>query len=348
MTDQEPRLYGMKNSNRRQEEFWTKNCFNSSFPVALTNYMRDKGITANYITLDKSLSTHVGEIGISEVYNSNSIPNEELFFSFESTFEPYRKYTSDGLDKIDLVVKHGNRYLRALEVKLTVIPDNSTVDLEPDKWGSEIVIRPATTSICALGMIDACWKYRDDIKELFSPLRKISDWKNKAEVMQHMPEIIGALNEFEERYHELQKPLIIQPIWKTKGKTPILNDEALDVFIWSDFAFTRLFLDRCGKKKNNNQRMLRCAARMACCLYEVARAGEVDMNEVYRKIAYDVQTDKEFSSSGKTTNPYMVCERLKHPRIHRDDLHNIILNGGERYLSPERRFDQTIYFTMQI
>ncbi len=347
MSDHEPQLYGMKNSNRKQEEFWTKNCFNSSFPVALTNYMRDNGKTANYISLSKDLSTHVGEIDISEVYNSGPILNEELYFAFESVYEPYRKYTTDGLDKIDLVVKHNGNFLRALEVKLTVVPDNSTVDSNPEKWGSEIVIRPATSSVCALGMIDACWEYKEKIKELFSPLHKISDWKNKAEVMQHMPEIISALNEFESKYYMFQKPLILQPIWKTKGKTPILDEEALDIFVWSDYAFTRLFLDRCNNEDRNNQRMLRCAARMACCLYEIARAGEVDINEVYRKIAYDVQTDKEFSASGKLTNSYMFCERLKHPCIHRDELHNIILNGGERYLSPERRFDQTIYFTMQ-
>ena len=58
-----------------------------------------------------------------------------------------------------------------------------------------------------------------------------------------MGEILDALNVFEGNFFTKQKPMLMQPIWKTKGKTPFLADNAFDVFIWSDFALSRLFLD---------------------------------------------------------------------------------------------------------
>jgi len=57
------------------------------------------------------------------------------------------------------------------------------------------------------------------------------------------------------------------------------------------------------------------------------------------------QTDKEFSASGIVTNQYMRHERIITPKVGKNALSEIILNGGERQLSPERRFDATIFFT---
>lgn len=40
-------LYGIENSNRNFADpyYWGKNQFNSSFPIALTCYMRDQGLS---------------------------------------------------------------------------------------------------------------------------------------------------------------------------------------------------------------------------------------------------------------------------------------------------------------
>ena len=69
---------------------------------------------------------------------------------------PINSILFDSIDGIDLVVKdtEGN-YLAPLEVKLTVIPTSQTSVLPEKKWGSEIVVRSATTSYCALGMFDS-------------------------------------------------------------------------------------------------------------------------------------------------------------------------------------------------
>ena len=40
--------------------------------------------------------------------------------------------------------------------------------------------------------------------------------------------------------------------------------------------------------------------------------------------------------------PSIYPRRIRHPRIRRAEISRIILGGGERYLSPERRLDAMI------
>jgi hypothetical protein len=41
-------------------------------------------------------------------------------------------------------------------------------------------------------------------------------------------------------------------------------------------------------------------------------------------------------------NPMMACPELHHPRINKNEIKNIILGGGQKLLSPERRFDAAL------
>ena len=152
-------LFGIKHSNRSVNDHWGKNCFNSSYPTATACYMLANNIPAIYIHLDNiagELCVVADEIPINEVFNCGSVNSDNLYFSFESVFEPYQQYSFDTIDGIDLVVKDltGN-YLAPLEVKLTVLPTDQTSRQSEDKWGCELVIRSATTSYCALGMFDS-------------------------------------------------------------------------------------------------------------------------------------------------------------------------------------------------
>ncbi len=117
-----PGLYGISASNRTNMDLWGKNQFNSSFPIALACYMRDHGLKAVYLMLDKDLKVVPVELSFDDLFNSQ-LPNNRLYFSFESKYGPYQRYASDDIGGIDLVVKSttGN-FLRALEIKLTVLP----------------------------------------------------------------------------------------------------------------------------------------------------------------------------------------------------------------------------------
>lgn len=354
MTELTPRLYGLYHSNRQDNDLWGKNQFNSSFPVSLACFMKDKGINAVYLKVDEDLRVRTDEISINEVFNSN-LGNENLFFAFESKFDPYQQYIYGELDKIDLVVKKiDGEFLRPLEIKLTVLPDNSTCELEQSEWGCEIVVRPPTLIYSAIGIAHECRNNLNVIREIFEPAcHDIRHWGNKYEIWARMNQILDAVDTFQKSNLPLQKPMVIQPIWRTQGKSPILAENALDIFVWSDFAFSRLFHDASKAKiisgpVNTISRQMRSSARFARILYEISKSGKANIGNILDEMTFDHQTDKEFAVNGRITRQYVDSPRICNPIFKNTILKNIILNGGEKKLSPERRFDATIYYTVSL
>jgi hypothetical protein len=341
----EPTLYGIEHSNRGKTEFWGKNQFNSSFPVSLACYMRDHGKKPVYIRLNDKLETETVEIDFDDVFRS-SLPNGELYFSFESKFEPYQAYSHDDIQGIDLVVKDvAGNFLSPLEIKLTVIPDHSTRDAPSGKQGSELVVRPATTKYIALGIVNAVEDRLQDVRALFEPVYiNIQDWSNQYEIINKTALICAALDSFQKEFHSFQRPILMQTIWKTEGQSPVLSEDAFDIFVWSDFALSRVFIN--GAQGGEATRMTRSAARLCRILYEISAQSKVRISKIYTEMAFGRQTDKEFAVSGMVTRDYMYSERKTTPSVKKDALKEIILNGGEKLLRPERRFDQTVYFTM--
>lgn len=114
-----PHLYGIssENSDRADANLWGKNQFNSVFPLSLCLYMRDNDISPVAVQLTG------GEIQVNDTLWSmadvvgNSTANP--YFSFETTFEPYRGYSQNEVDKIDLVVSIADTQTRPLEIKRT-------------------------------------------------------------------------------------------------------------------------------------------------------------------------------------------------------------------------------------
>ncbi|MDR1218693.1 MAG: HindVP family restriction endonuclease [Treponema sp.] len=92
--------------------------------------------------------------------------------------------------------------------------------------------------------------------------------------------------------------------------------------------------------------MTRSAARLCRILYEISAQSKIRITKIYTEMAFGRQTDKEFAVGGMITRDYMASERKTTPIIRKETLKEIILNGGEKKLRPERRFDQTVYFTM--
>lgn len=344
--DKEPKLYGIELTNRKDGDLWGKNQFNSSFPASLACYMRDNKINPIYLYLDTDLKVKAKELPFEQVFGTNS-PNEEIEFCFEHKFEPYQKFAYDDIKGIDLVIKENGEYLRALEVKLTVTPDNTTYrEQDESLWGSEIVIRPASTSYCALGIAESCEEHFDDIRRIFEDTcESIQHWDNQTDVLSKKDQLLDCLDEFQVKYNDFQKPFLMQPIWKTKGKSPILDDNAFDIFIWSDFALCRTFIDRSRNNDKSSSRLMRSSARLARILYELASKKKTHIDRIYTEMGFGYQSDKEFALGGRVTRNYMNHERRYKPILPPSVLTKIILNGGQNLLSPERRFDQSVYYT---
>lgn len=345
-------LYGIEHSNRSSDDHWGKNCFNSSFPAAMANYMLDNNIPAIYISLaevEGKLTVIATEIPINKVFNCGTKSPSELYFAFESVYEPYQEYSFDQIDGIDLVVKDTEgHFLSPLEVKLTVLPDSSTYKKPESQWGSEMVIRSATTSYCALGMFDAIKQNTSEIRDLFeNACSSIQSWDNNFEMTHKLPRLCQSIDAFQQRFYRHQKPLLMQTLWKTQGKSPLLANNAFDIVIWSDYAFSRLFIDSSYEVAKTMSRPMRATARLARCLWELSKSGKIRIVDIYRQMAFGNQTDKEFSIPGVKWKTYVTTPRTAQLILPKETVNEIIENGYIEKLSPERRFDQTLYFTVR-
>ena len=346
-----PRLYGIFNSNRNNEELWGKNCFNSAFPTALACYMRDNERAAVHVCVHPENGDNAvirnDDIAIGDVFNAAGVSNERLGFHFESGFPPYHRYAED-VDKADLVVKNGNEWLRPCQIKLTVTPDDGTSALKEDEWGPELVLRPADTSLGIVGMYAAVANRAKEIQELFAPVcSEIQNWDNRIEMLTRKDALINCAKKFLAEFHSAQQPYILQTIWKTKGKTPHLADDAFDLFVWSDFAVVLAAVSQAATERGQKvQRSYRSVIRFAKVMYDLSRQSEpIQIKRIYRGLTFDAQTDKELAMSGRVTKNFLTSPRRTRLLFPPSVLKDIILGGGHEKLSPERRFDQTVYFT---
>ncbi|WP_103867470.1 HindVP family restriction endonuclease [Aquimarina sp. I32.4] len=351
MSKDKPGLYGVNNSNRdfTKENTWGKNQFNSSFPASLSAYLDSKGFENIYLTLDKDLKVVHKKISTTNLYGLKP-DSKELFFSFESLYTPYEQLVVGHLPRVDLVTqnKKPSQALKPIEIKLTALPDNTTCDLIDSEYGTEIVIRPDTIVYLACSI---AYNFRNDIKSLskhFSKdFTKIKDWSEGTEVWDYLPSMIKVIDSIILSILDKEEPILMQPVWKTLGKSPKLADNCLDVFIWSNFAFTQLFLDvaRGELKEGANKitRQVRTIIWLFKMLYDFSKNSQIDHEKVIDELSYNTKNDKAFAVSGKVTHPYMKCNELTKPRITKDEIKNIILGGGQSLLSPERRFDAIIY-----
>jgi len=114
------------------------------------------------------------------------------------------------------------------------------------------------------------------------------------------------------------------------------------MFVWSDFAVTRLFIDQAANKTGSFTRMERAVVWLIKMLDDFSSSGKINADLVTSQLTYNTRNDKAFAVSGKITNPYMKSPYLTKPRISKYAVKEIILGGAQDYLSPERRLDAII------
>ena len=352
MSNQELGLFGLKYSNRdfTQEEAWGKNCFNSSFPSSLCSYLYSQGIDSVYIKLNANLKVEHTNLSIATLYGIKP-DSENIFYAFETQFTPYQKYLIGNLPGVDLVIQSRDLgyCLQAIEIKLTALPDNTTCNLTENLYGCEIVIRPDTIVYLACSIIDTLNLNLSNMMLLEKRLIGISDWSEPSSVIPHISEIVNYIDSILLAILPYQRPFLMQPIWKTEGKSPRLSENCLDVFVWSNLAFTRLFIDlikieitKFGYVKTIS-RYTRTVIWLFKMLYEFNIHGSFNYGRIINNFSYNTKNDKAFAVSGRFTHVYMKSESLKQPRITKQEIKKIILGGGQNLLSPERRFDAIVY-----
>ena len=342
--DNTPALFGLNQSNTnkdfRQAKAWGKNSFNNCFPVALLCYMQSQNIAPVYLTLDENSEFVPKKIDVNSIFG-HVYDSEDIFFAFEYIYVRNQQFVKGVLPRIDLVVKDNsnseNPWLRALEIKLTALPDNSTCDFSEEEYGCELVVRPNTIIHLTLEIVSRYAEYRDELLDVLRPVFQGNfDWEAEGRMLETIPNIIQTIESLLLARLDGQIPLVIQPVWKTIGKSAHLHENCLDVFVWSTFAFAKLLMNA-AEGSRGFSRAKRAVLWVMKMLSDFATDGKIDPQTV--SVGFSRQTDKAFALSGKKTHPYMFCPELVHPRIKKTEIKNIILGQGEKLLSPERRFD---------
>jgi hypothetical protein len=351
--NQQPGLFGLKYSNRgfTQKEAWGKNCFNSSLPASLCSYLYNRNLENIYIKLNSSLRVEHSSISTDNFYGVD--PNSEnIFYAFETQFTPYQQYLIGTLPGVDLVTqaKDTGACLQAIEIKLTALPDNTTCDLSEDFYGCEIVVRPDTIVYLACSIAETFRLNPSYINSLIGKdFLEVSDWTEPDCVVPYIPQMINVIDSIALSILEYQKPFLMQPIWKTEGKSSKLSENCLDVFVWSDLAFTRLFIDlakleiKAFGRVRSIARHTRTIVWLFRMLYDFSINGSFNHKRIIDALSYNTKNDKAFAVSGRVTHAYMRSEVLRQPRIQKSEIRRIIVGGGQNLLSPERRFDAIIY-----
>ncbi len=276
--------------------------------------------------------------------------DDYLYYSFESSFTPFQTLSLNNPPSVDLMLMNHKTsdILAGYEVKLTTLPDESTHSLPEEKYGSEIVIRMPSIHFLACSLASIYKNNRENLKIYFGKngFGNISSYTEAAQVNPKIGEIWEIMNWLIKDNLDNQKPAIIQPIWKTLGKKPLLADNCLDVFVWSDLAFTKLFMTEAAQVPLDItvpvNRPTRALIQLFFMLNEFYIRGNFDSQDIFQKLTYTVKNDKAFSVSGRKTNLLMKSDELLKPRITKQEIKKIILGGGHTLLSPERRFDAVL------
>lgn len=340
-----PGLFGQKYSSRdyRYEEAWGKNQFNSSFPASLVAYMGTKGIEPVFICTNKDNEIEHKKITSEKLLGIDPL-SEDAYYDYEAGYYPYEQYYSASKkEKIDLVMinRSTKTPVSGLEVKLTTLPDNTTKELTDENYGSEIVVRSPTILFLACS-ICACYDSNNGRTKLHNLLNtigiEIKNWSVIREVVPHYDAIKEAILSVSSDISRKQVPLIMQPIWKTDRSLKDLEDQCLDVFVWSNLSVIQLAL-REGTSDDDISRNQRTIIWLYKMLWDYTLYGKFNYTDIVNDLAYNYKTDKAFAISGKLTNQFMKCDALSRPRISKFEIKNIILGDGQKLLQPERRFD---------
>ncbi len=341
----DPGLFGQKYSSRdyRYEDAWGKNQFNSSFPASLVAYMGSKGIDPVFICTNKSNEIVHKYISSSKLLGIDPL-SDEAYYDYEAGYYPYEQYyTASKKEKIDLVMinRTSKSPVSGLEVKLTTLPDNTTKDLLDADYGSEIVVRSPTILFVACS-ICSCYdspRGKNKLHDILNTIgQEIKDWSEIRQVVPHYNEIKEAILAVSSDLSHKQVPLIMQPIWKTDRKLTDLDENCLDVFVWSNLSVIQMALRETTSDDDisRNQRTIIWLYKM---LWDFTQFGKFNYTDIVNSLSYKYKTDKAFAISGKLTNPFLKCSELETPRISKYEIKNIILGDGQKLLRPERRFD---------
>jgi len=262
--------------------------------------MRDKSVNpVSIICSDGRISSNDQHWDMNQVIGS-----EDAYYHFEKSLDDFLTFYTDVTytKKIDIVVQCKGGASFPLEVKLTVIPDSSTVSDPENLWGPEMVIRPVTSAHAMMNVAHHVIKeehqsIRNDIvSALKSGYESITDWNNTAEIINNSNQLSHSLEKALLCAEQIQNPFLIQPIWKTAGQSLTLSEQCFDIFVWSDVSVMMIPLELLKSSRiiSKVSRSLREVARNVRALYDILTKEDYNYSLIYKEMTLGLQTSKSF------------------------------------------------------
>lgn len=356
-------LYGLSRTNHdlNQARGWGKNTFTNTFPVAVGQYLHGKlGLDPvqleAFVRADNTLGTQQVLRSWADVIGTDP---ESAQFDFEVPFEAYAEITARNgqAKKSDVVVKDaaGNQ-TRALEIKLTAVPDSASAARLHEDQSAEIVCRPPTIeqlaySICmSYGTNDAGRIAINNIIIKHVNLPQQLNWADEHVMRGKLPLINAIVEDIIRDGLGKQLPAVLNVVWRTEGKRPVLEDDCFEVFSWTNFGFLMLFLDSSRQTLTGRSREISRPQRsliwLVKMLYDYSTQRFLESGDTFRTITFGSQTDKGGAFNGQVTSRYLKGRYLDKPRVPNAAVDEIVLDGGSAFLAPERRLDAAIYIEM--
>lgn len=351
-------MFGLERTNHdfSERRSWGKNIFTNTWPVALAQYM-SLSLDENPVLIlakfeeDGTLTTTHAYRPWSEIILTD--PTSARFL-FEAPFDGYREFTQVTPEKSDVVIADANNvHRRALEIKLTAVPDSTTKSRARDGQACELVFRPTTIeqlaySLCESFGLDGRQELNELILERITSPQQFN-WRDEQFVLNHLDEIEAAMLSIIAARSEAQTPLLLHCIWRSIGSSPLLDEECFDIFVWSNLALLSVFLNSSMSSRSGQiNRPQRSIVWLVKLLYDYSTQRHLARLDTFRDITYGNQTDKAGAFAGNVTLDYLRGEALTHPRIHRSKVKDVITGRGLDYLAPERRLDAAMYFNAKM
>ena len=342
-------FYGIRNSNLRSGELFSRDMFPRSLTIALANYMGDHVIPLNYISSGGGGGCRISEIGSQEMYGCPRSVMADARFDFNSVFDPW-KDLAKGVPEQDFVLRDGRGMpLCCLDLRTSVIPDASTRDLPPDFQGPEMTLKTESLEGIALSIVQGLMDDSERALEiLVDRIPDDIDWSDWNQVSGCVDTVICNLDLLETEFADSQRPRMLQTVWRTETDGPFMTDNAMDAFVWSDFALTRLFLD--GNRQFSDRRAtrpLRSAVRLHLMLMSILSGERPSLGAIVDETDYGLGGRKEFMVNGKATNSVMYCDRLLNPAVSALDSTFLLSSGSERMIMPERSLEMSMYYAVR-
>lgn len=305
--------------------------------------MHYKGVKPVYLCTDGNNVLRHKYISAEDILYIDPL-SDNAFYNFEAGYSAYEKFYTGDREKIDLVMidRSTDKNLIGLEVKLTALPDNTTRKLDESQYSCEIVMRPPTICFLACSICEVYQDKQERLRSLLKGVPQISHWEDAKDVAPHYKEIEQAILRVSADMYKRQKPLIVQPVWKTEKGKMRLSDDCLDVFVWSNLAVLQMCVQDGEVSSTDINRFQRTIIWIYRMLFDFVTYGCFDYVTIIKNHSYGNANDKAFSITGTKSFKFLKCKELCHPRISKNEIKNIILGGGQNLLSPERRFDAVI------